>query len=76
MLRSFVRFEGSTLLLISENDLTAKEFISLCAGSVDWGRATSRQNVLQMVLPGADHTFSARTALTASNEAILRWLAG
>jgi exosortase A-associated hydrolase 1 len=56
-------FRGPVLLLLSERDLTAREFSDLCAASVPWSQVTSRDNVRVQPLAGADHTFSQRAWL-------------
>lgn len=75
MRESFLHFNGRVLLLISERDLTAKEFLSLCAGSREWARAVGRPAVRINHLDGADHTFSTRSALELCNALVLSWLA-
>lgn len=56
-------FPGPVLLLLSERDLTAREFSDLCAASTAWKQVTARDNVRVQPLPGADHTFSRRASL-------------
>ena len=65
-------FRGPILLLVSEHDLTAQEFVDLCAASAPWQRALSRSNVRTEKLAGADHTFSQRAALDLAAEHTLR----
>jgi exosortase A-associated hydrolase 1 len=56
-------FQGPVLLLLSERDLTAREFSGLCAASAAWTELTARRNVRVQALAGADHTFSQRASL-------------
>ena len=50
------RFPGGILVLLSENDLTAQEFIGACASSKIWSSILRRTCREQLV--GSDHTFS------------------
>lgn len=69
-----VRIGRPVLLLMSESDLTAREFDELCRSSSAWGEQISAANVSRMDLPGADHTFSSSRSLAAATAAILAWL--
>ena len=75
MIRGLQEFPGSILFLISQRDLTAQEFMSLCRESGAWGRALSRDTVTCTTLEGADHTFSSKEALVAATDESVRWLA-
>jgi exosortase A-associated hydrolase 1 len=61
------------LLLISEKDLTAAEFVELHRRSSAWQHALAQYATFER-LSGADHTFSNRTTLTEANARSLRWL--
>ena len=74
MIQSFESFRGPTLLLISSEDLTAKEFVDLCRQSQRWERAFGRTGVEKVPLAGADHTFSSRKDLQAATAACTKWL--
>lgn len=74
MLSGLQGFAGPILLLISERDLTAREFTDRCGQHSAWQKATRRKNVQREDLPGADHTFSSREALSAATAGSLRWL--
>lgn len=52
------RFKGSVLLLISGNDLTAREFLDAAAASSLWRDLLADPRVVRRDLPTADHTFS------------------
>ncbi len=67
-------FQGPTLFLISEADLTAREFLDLCRASDSWKSLVSRPSVRFTQLSGTDHTFSRRQALDRANEECRRWL--
>lgn len=58
MLDGFLRFPHHTLIVLSEADLTAREFRILIAQDANWKAATSRPMVTLHVVGGADHTFS------------------
>ena len=54
------RFTGSVLVILSGNDLTAKEFLDCVDRSTDWQRLIGADNVMRHDLAAADHTFSRR----------------
>jgi exosortase A-associated hydrolase 1 len=60
MLAGWSHFRGKVLLIISEPDLTAKEFLDLAAGSPAWQALLKAPSVTQQRLQDADHTFSRR----------------
>jgi exosortase A-associated hydrolase 1 len=74
MLSGLRAFEKPVLVLISERDLTAREFVDLCRTDKAWQKATARSNVRVVDLHGADHTFSTRSDLGAATDATLAWL--
>ena len=58
MLAGLERFEGATLIIVGEEDLTAREFLSLANNDKHWSRVISRPQVSMHEVKGADHTFS------------------
>ncbi len=60
MLDGLQRFRGRILLVLSGNDLTAKEFVDLAASSRAWRKALASGRVTRVDLPDANHTFSTR----------------
>ena len=54
------RFTGRVLLILSGNDLTAREFQDVIEGSPNWQKVLAPPRVLQRDLPEASHTFSRR----------------
>ncbi|MBC7603991.1 MAG: hydrolase 1, exosortase A system-associated [Ramlibacter sp.] len=58
MARGWSRFSGRTLLLLSGDDYTAKEFVEFAAGRSPWRQLLAGAHVDRHELPGADHTFS------------------
>lgn len=75
MLAGLTAFSGPVLALISENDLTAKQFLDLVATDARW-RGAVESRVLIRHLAGADHTFSTRKALIEATAICTHWLAG
>jgi uncharacterized protein len=63
-------------ILLSEDDLVAKEFDALCVKSSDWKAAIEKPSVSVVRLPGADHTFSNESHLAACNAEIVRFMSG
>ena len=60
MRKAFLKFDGKILLIISGNDLTAKEFLDAVAASSDWRNRLHSSTVSRHDLAAADHTFSKR----------------
>lgn len=53
-----LRFHGRVLIILSGNDLTAREFAALQQSSPLWREVSARPKVRQEQLAHADHTFS------------------
>ncbi len=60
MLDGMRAFDGKVLLIVSGNDLTAKEFLDMANGSAPWRRLLAAPRVQRHTLVAADHTFSRR----------------
>jgi len=58
MLRGLTGFDGRVLLILSGNDLTAKEFADLLGARPEWRRWARRKGITRHDLAEADHTFS------------------
>ena len=58
MLSGWQKFSGKVLLITSGNDLTAQEFLQLCATDSAWADCLSQAQHLQ--ISDANHTFSSR----------------
>jgi len=58
MAEGLARFKGRVLLILSGNDLTAKEFSDVAASSKRWRRLLESPRVAQHRLADANHTFS------------------
>ena len=75
MQRGLEGFRGNVLLLLSEDDLTAREFESLCSSSPRWRQLISNPSVASRSVAGADHTFSSKASLSAAVGMVIGWLA-
>lgn len=68
-------FEGRVLIVISERDLTALEFLDQAKNDAAWQRALARRPPERCQIDGADHTCSDPAAQRALEAATLGWLA-
>jgi hypothetical protein len=68
------RFSGEVLLVMSGDDLTAREFDALLQSDGRWRNLVRSGKFTRVDFPAADHTFSDRTQLSALNNAVLKWL--
>jgi exosortase A-associated hydrolase 1 len=76
MLAGLCGFQGGVLILLSEQDLVARQFEQLCRDHPEWSRAIRRPSVTVRDVAGADHTFSERAALDGVSRDCAQWLAG
>ena len=60
ILASLSRFKGNILLILSGEDLGAREFSDLQKSSAAWQSLSSEPRLRQVEVPGANHTFSRR----------------
>lgn len=74
MAAGLAQFAGPVLLLLSEDDYTAKEFVEFTHSDLAWQAALSRRGLCRQVLPHADHTLSDSAARTLADAIIVRWL--
>jgi exosortase A-associated hydrolase 1 len=74
MKQGVTAFEGEILLIMSGNDLTAKEFDDVCLGSADWKQVLSHDRVTRRDIESSDHTFSRAEWSRAVNEWTLNWV--
>jgi len=75
MARAWRAFDRPVLLLLSEKDITAREFDEALTDRAIWGLGGQRPNVQRVSLSGADHTLSDPGASLAMQSHTLRWLA-
>lgn len=74
MLQGLERFKHDVLIVLSEADLTAREFSTLTATQRDWKSATSKPSVTINTIQAADHTFSQRPSQEAVSEMTIDWV--
>lgn len=58
MLNGLVQFRGQVLLILSGDDLTAREFVDVTAKSREWRRQLASRRLTRQEMREADHTFS------------------
>ena len=75
MLRGLSGFREATLVILSGNDYTAKEFIDSTRASPAWTAALSAGNVAVEEVQDADHTFSSVDWRAQVERLTLEWLA-
>ena len=69
-------FEGKIMLILSERDLTAQEFVEHAQTHAAWRGLLSRPSVTQHRMIGADHTFSSPLTQREVETVTLNWLQG
>lgn len=74
MASALTSFAGPVLLLLSESDYTAKEFLEFARADVDWATALERAVLERHVLQDADHTLSDADAKLNAQSIIQGWL--
>jgi len=74
MLNGLKATDAPVLVLLSDRDLTAREFSDLCARDRKWKSAIGRSRVRVVSVTDADHTFSTRAALDKATEHCATWL--
>lgn len=74
MIRALEAFPGASLLILSGDDYTAKEFLEGCQGDAQAQRALAGPRLVRVDIADADHTFSSRELRQAVEAATLAWL--
>jgi exosortase A-associated hydrolase 1 len=74
MFDGYSGFRGKVLLILSGNDLTAREFSDLAAGSRRWRTLMQDQRTQRHELPGANHTFSTRAWRDEVSSRTRQWI--
>jgi exosortase A-associated hydrolase 1 len=74
MARGLARLHGEVLLILSGNDLTAREFIEYTRSSSAWRGLLQQPKVTRIELAEADHTFSQRHWLDRVIAESIAWL--
>ena len=67
-------FIGPLLLVTSNDDYTAREFVDGCSADPAWRGALLKPQVQRVELAGADHTLSNAPARLAMEAALITWL--
>ncbi|MCP8686785.1 hydrolase 1, exosortase A system-associated [Marinobacterium sedimentorum] len=62
MFEGLRKYPGRVLLVLSGNDLTAKEFSQQLAQDMAWAKLVEERSVSRLCMETADHTFSTRQA--------------
>ncbi len=76
MAQGWRAFEGEMMMILSERDLTAQEFVEHAQTHPAWRGLLARPCVTQYRVKGADHTFSSPLAQREAETAVLSWLNG
>ncbi|NOZ42280.1 MAG: hydrolase 1, exosortase A system-associated [Alphaproteobacteria bacterium] len=74
MLSGFRDFPGKTLLIMSANDLVAREFDDLISGDRGWRDALRQKGLTRIDIAESDHTFSTEKWRMRVAEATAEWL--
>jgi len=74
MLLGLQRFNHGTLIVLSEDDLTAREFSTLVSRDRQWKIATSRPGVDVRTIADADHTFSQKAWKEEVSRLTIEWI--
>jgi len=76
MLAGWQRHSGPSLVLLSGNDLTAREFLELSARDPRWRARLADPRTRRMEMPQADHTFSTAQWRVEVEGSVSDWLRG
>ena len=74
MAQGWQQFAGPTLLLLSGDDYTAREFVEFSSDRAPWPQLLASATLRRHDLPGADHTFSTAVAKAKVAASTLDWL--
>jgi uncharacterized protein len=74
MAQAWLAFAGATLLMLSEKDLTAQEFVEFSKSDPLFQKALRTRPPTRVSLADADHTCSSPQAQRAAEEATASWL--
>jgi exosortase A-associated hydrolase 1 len=67
-------FAGPVLLVLSEHDLTAREFADYASGDPHWRGVLAQPGTTRIDIAGADHTFSTAPWRDQVESSTLEWL--
>lgn len=74
MARGLAAYRGHLLVILSGNDLTAKEFVQYTDSATEWHGLLTKPKVKRVDVPGADHTFSLRVWQDMVEAETVDWL--
>lgn len=74
MLDGLQRFQHGILIVLSEDDLTAREFSSMVIHDKDWKEATSKHDIILKKILAADHTLSKKTCMEEVSQMTVEWV--
>jgi exosortase A-associated hydrolase 1 len=74
MAQAWGAFRGEILLMLSEHDYTAREFLEYTSGNAPWQQALKARPTPCTHIAGADHTCSQPQAQRAVEAATVAWL--
>ena len=74
MLRGIRGFQYKVLVVLSENDLTAREFLALTEHDASWREVAASPLITMHTIPSADHTFSRASWKSEVNAGVIGWL--
>lgn len=75
MADSLRRYKGSVLLILSQRDATAQEFLTCAATDAHWSGLLAHPGLQRVDVAHADHTFSQNPWRIQVEQAVLAWLA-
>ncbi len=74
MFLGLLHYKGKILTLLSEDDLTAREFQLFIKENKTWENKFNQANHSSLILPGTDHTFSNKQSRQQVIDSICQWL--
>ncbi|MDN2700699.1 hydrolase 1, exosortase A system-associated [Janthinobacterium sp. SUN100] len=74
LLRALAQFQGKVLLILSGDDLGAREWQALLEGDAAWRAVAARTQWTQAQVDGANHTFASAAWRGAVEQLCARWL--
>ena len=74
MLRALTQFQGKVLLILSGDDLGAREWSALLAADAHWRAVAARAQWTQARIDGANHTFASAAWRADVEQLCARWL--
>lgn len=74
MLEGLERFSHGVLIVLSEEDLTAREFSTLASRDPRWKAAIARSPIVSKTIMSADHTFSQKPWKSEVSRLTIEWV--